>query len=162
MNVSRTGNVKISIYVSDTPHLNNDEYALYSYNVNVQDCRNYIEGALNTDDISKASKGFDPIAFFNALLGKPFRGYMSRVDTNNIAQLVIWWVYLILFIGSFVSHYLLTKIPDIVIPLAFSSLVVLFISILGGYISSILVSGVGLAVVFMAIFTNAFKGGANG
>jgi hypothetical protein len=155
------GKKSIVFYVSDSVH-QPDEFTIKEISFKVDNCRYYTDGFANTEDYDSALDDGDLIGFLNGFLGIPFRNYMNTADTNGFGQKIIWWIYIFLFIGIFVWNFMMSKVPDVIMPLLISSVAILFVSILGGYTPSLAVSGIGLGLVFMAMFTNVFKGGTNG
>jgi hypothetical protein len=157
---TKTGTFFNTLYISDEVH-QPDEYTTIPFILRVDECKYTTQGIANQNEYGDLARNFDLIGFFNVLLGKPFRYYMGEVDENNIAQSILWWVYLFLFFGLFIFNYFNQKTADLIIPLVISSLIILVISILGGYTSSLIVSLIGLAFG-IGIPLSSSIGGQNG
>jgi len=159
--VSRAGNYLLNYYVTDINHLNGGEYTYKSYNLYIPECKYFMSGVENTNDYGQIGRTFNLIAFLNTFFGVPFREYMSSVDTNNVLETILWWTYLVLFVGFAIGGLYLTGQLGLVIPLISSSAIMLILGLLSG-LGSILISSIIGLVLGITIPLSSNIGGNNG
>lgn len=161
LNIVKEGLNTLNFYVTDSSHKERDIYnfTTISFIARVTESCLPLNAGIGSTDPDSITENKDMLGFLKYMVGLPFKEFLQEVGEYENGKTLIYWVWFVSVLITFVLEYFITSKMDFTVPLFLPSLVFFFISWSIDYFANMIVFGFLMALPLSGVLAGMWLGG---